>query len=1096
MKKLFTVALVLNLGYFSLAQGPPLWMRYPAISPDGKQIVFSYKGDLYKVNHSGGTAVPLTLHEGHDFMPVWSHDGSMIAFASDRYGNFDVFVMPSEGGTAKRITCHSSHDYPSDFNVPNDRVIFTSSRLDLNTHVQFPTGTLPELYSAPVSGGKINMITTSPAHSARYSSKGSKIIYHDRKGYENQWRKHHKSSITRDIWVFDLTSNTYRQVTDWEGEDRNPILAEDDRTIYFLSERSGSFNVHKAPVDNPKNVEQITHFDKHPVRFLTISDAGVLCFSYDGRIFSKAPGQEAKEVDIRIHTDERTNLVNITPANSRMSEMALSPNGKEIAFVIRGEIYVSSVEDGVTKRITNTPGQERSVSFSPDGRSLLYAAERDDNWDVYQSSISRKEEKYFYASTVLSEEKVVATTVEEFQPSYSPDGKEVAYLEERTILKVINLKTKATRVVMGEEHNYSYADGDQYYDWSPDGKWFLVQFLQPNSWIDEVGLVSAAGNGEVINLTQSGYGDWRPKWMNEGKMMIWFSDRDGQKNHGSWGGEADVYGMFFTQKEYDKFKLSKADYALLEGEKKKTDGEEENGSDKENNKKEEKKEKKDIQPVEIELPGIEDRKAKFTIHSSNLSDAILSPKGDKLFYLSNFEKGFDIWQTDLRTKETKILVKLGEYARNMVMGEDGKNIFVLSNGNIVKIETKSGKKKSVKVSGEMLHDGAGERAYIFDHAWRQVLKKFYVTDLHGVDWHFYKKEYAKFLPHINNNHDFSEMLSEMLGELNASHTGCYYRPRRKNKDETASLGLFFDHSYAGYGLRVAEVIEKGPLDKASSKVTEGVIIERIDGVELKSDDNYFGLLNRKKDKNTLLSLYNPQTRQRWEEVVKPISGRDQNELLYRRWVKNQRKMVDELSGGRLGYVHVRGMNDRSYRTVVEDVLGKNTQKEAIVVDTRFNGGGWLHEDLATFLGGEKYMEFAPRNQRLGHEPSRKWYKPSVVIVGESNYSDAHLFPYAYRSKKIGKIVGMPIPGTGTAVWWESQIDPTLVFGIPQVGMLTPDGKYLENNQLYPNVMVRNEPGKLIRGEDQQLAKAVDMLIQEQNKLTEEINLEMKGGANK
>ena len=1089
MKKLFTVALGLSLCCFCLAQSPPLWMRYPAISPDGKQVVFSYKGDLYKVSRSGGTAVPLTLHEGHDFMPVWSHDGSRIAFASDRYGNFDVFVMPAEGGTATRITCHSSHDFPSDFNVADDQVIFTSSRLDLNTYIQFPTGALPELYSAPVSGGKVTMITTNPAYDARYSSDGTKIIYHDKKGYENQWRKHHKSSVTRDIWLFDVEKDRYFQLTDWEGEDRNPVLAENDKTIYFLSERSGSFNVFKAPLEDPKKIEQVTFFDKHPVRFLTISNDGVLCFSYDGKIFSKAPDQEAIPLEVRINTDERTNLVNITPANSRMREMALSPNGKEVAFVIRGEIYVSSVEDGITKRVTNTPGQERSVSFSPDGRSLLYAAERNDNWDVYQSSISRKEEKYFYASTVLSEEKIVATAAEEFQPSYSPDGKEIAYLEERTILKVKNLKTKVTRVVMGEEHNYSYADGDQYYDWSPDGKWFLVQFLQPNSWIDEVGLVSAAGDGEIVNLTQSGYGDWQPKWMKDGKLMIWFSDRDGQKNHGSWGGEADVYGMFFTQEEYDKFKLPKADYALLEeDEKEKKDDEKENG------KKDEKD--KNIKPVEIEIKGLEDRKARFTIHSSNLSDAILSPKEDKLFYLSNFEKGFDIWQTDLRTKETKILVKLGEYARNMTMDEDGKNIFVLGNGKILKIDTKSGKKEPVKVNGEMLHDAAGERAYIFDHAWRQVLKKFYVTDLHGVDWEFYKREYEKFLPHINNNHDFSEMLSEMLGELNASHTGCYYRPSRKNQDETASLGLFFDEHYKGDGLRVVEVIEKGPLDKASSKVKTGVIIEKIDGIALAFDLNYYQLLNRKKGKNTLLSLYNPQNQQRWEEVVKPISSRDRNELLYQRWVKTQRKMVDELSGGRLGYVHVRGMNDGSYRTVVEDVLGKNTQKEAIVVDTRFNGGGWLHEDLATFLGGEKYMEFAPRNQRLGHEPARKWYKPSVIIVGESNYSDAHLFPYAYRSKKIGKIVGMPVPGTGTAVWWESQIDPTLIFGIPQVGMLTPDGEYLENKQLYPDVMVRNEPEKLILGEDQQLAKAVGMLIEEQEKLREEVNLEVKGGSNK
>ncbi|CAN0455573.1 unnamed protein product, partial [Phaeothamnion confervicola] len=242
--------------------------------------------------------------------------------------------------------------------------------------------------------------------------------------------------------------------------------------------------------------------------------------------------------------------------------LAVSPNGKEVAFIVRGEIFVSAMEGGVTKRITNTPEQERTVSFSKDGRSLVYAAERDNNWNIYMTSIVRSEEPYFYASTVLKEIPVVATDADEFQPAFSPDSKEVAYLEERTALKVVNLASKNSRLIVPKNKSYSYSDGDQSFSWSPDGKWFLVSFLMENHWITDIGLVSAAGNSEIINLTKSGYADGDPQWMMNGKMMIWFSDRDGLKNHGSWGASTDVYGMFFTQEAYDTYKLNENDYKL------------------------------------------------------------------------------------------------------------------------------------------------------------------------------------------------------------------------------------------------------------------------------------------------------------------------------------------------------------------------------------------------------------------------------------------------------------------------------------------------------------------------------------------------------
>jgi C-terminal processing protease CtpA/Prc len=344
----------------------------------------------------------------------------------------------------------------------------------------------------------------------------------------------------------------------------------------------------------------------------------------------------------------------------------------------------------------------------------------------------------------------------------------------------------------------------------------------------------------------------------------------------------------------------------------------------------------------------------------------------------------------------------------------------------------------------------------------------------------YRQNYAQFLPHINNNYDFQELLSELLGELNGSHTGGRYSPRTENGDATASLGLFYDEKVGGDGLKITEVIKGGPLDKAESKVKAGHIIEKIDGEPINSQTDWNKLLNRKDDKNVLLSLLDPASGNRWDEIVKPISIGAENNLLYNRWVETMRKMTEELSDGRVGYVHVRGMNDYSFRTVYDEVLGKNADKEALIVDTRFNGGGWLHEDLSNFLDGKPYATFRPYGfVTRGGEPNNKWSRPSAVLMSESNYSDAHLFPYAYRAKGIGKLIGMPVPGTGTAVWWESQIDPTIVFGIPMIAVWgIVENRALENLQLEPDVKVENPYEDVLYGKDLQLKKAVEELINE------------------
>ncbi len=1070
MKSLIISLLTLLLFSFSFAD-EALWLRYASISPDGKQIAFSYKGDIYKVSSSGGEAKQLTVHEAYDAYPIWSNDAQKIAFASKRFGNYDIFIMSSEGGKTTRLTYHSSNDYPGDFSNDNSKIIFTSARLDAQSSVLHPSGVLSEAYVVADSGGRVEQVITTPAENIQFSPDGKKIIYHDRKGYENSFRKHHTSSVTRDILIYNLETKKYQKVVDWKGEDRNPIWKNNDE-IYFLSERSGSFNVWKTNISSgsENNSSQISQFVTHPVRYLSASDEGTLCYTFDGALYTQKEGGEPNRIKVEVKQDERYNETIVKLIKGGAKDFAVSPNGKEIAFIVRGELFVTSVEYGNTKRITDTPEQERSPDFNDDGSKLVYAGERGGSWNIYEASLGRKEEKYFYNATIIKEKTLIKTDKETFQPVFSPNGKEIAYLEDRTAIKVYNLESKESRLVHAAIHRYSYSDGDQYFAWSPDSEWLLMEFLSSNRWNYDIGLIKASGKEKAINLTRSGYNNARAKFGMNGEMVYWETDKNGYRSHGSWGSESDVYGIFLTEDAWQKFNLSKADYELWKEEQK----------DKTEDDKDDKKKKGDdseVKKLKIDMDGLYDRKKKLTIHSSFLADFLIDENGENLYYLTRFEKGYDLWKTDFKEKETKLLTKMQAGYSALVFDKDEKNIFLNEKGKLSKISVADGKKSGISFSSEMNLNKDAERAYMFEHAWRQFREKFYLKDLHGVDWELYKKEYHKFLPHINNSIDFADILSEMLGEVNASHTGGRHFDSKSTGDKTASLAAFYDPEYQGNGLRIIEIMDKSPLITKKGMIKPGVIIEKINGELIEPAENYHIHFNRIENKKTLISFYNPATKKRWDEVITPISLNKEYQLRYERWIKTREEAVDSLSNGRLGYVHVAGMNSSSFREVFEKALGKHHTKEALVVDTRFNGGGWLHDDLATFLSGKQYMKFEPRGQEnMGGEPLGKWYKPSIVLISESNYSDAHMFPYTYKTLGIGKLVGMPVPGTGTAVWWETMIDGKTVFGIPQVGMKGMDGEFLENNQLEPDYKVDNDPEMASKGKDQQLEKAVEVLL--------------------
>ncbi|MDE6684920.1 MAG: peptidase S41, partial [Duncaniella sp.] len=684
MKKILST-LVLAATAMSVHAVTPLWLRDVKISPDGKSIAFTYKGDIFTVPVSGGTATRLTTTSSYEASPVWSPDGKSIAFASDREGGLDIYIMNAQGGAAKRLTFNSAEEIPQGFTPDGKSVLYSANIQAPASSAVFPRARLAQLYSVPAEGGRPRQILGTPAQNVQYLPDGKSFLYQDDKGSEDEWRKHHTSSITRDIWLYDAATGAHTNLSNHAGEARNPVLGGDGQTVYFLSERNGgTFNVYSFPLSDPTKVTAVTKMSTHPVRFLSRGADGTLAFGYDGEIYTLSDkGGKPSKVKIDIVTDDYDEPMRQRVANA--SQGVPSPDGKQVAFVNHGNIFVTSVEYPSTRQVTDTPQGESRPCWGTDNRTLYYNSDRDGHPNIYRATIGRKEDPNFSNATVIEESPVFPASdkVVRQNPVISPDGKKMAFIQDGNKVAVLDIKSNKVKLLTNGE-TYNERDGGISLDWSPDSKWLTMPIdVHQRSPYYDIAIINAE-TGELTNITNDAYSNYNPRWVMNGNAIIYTSDRYGMKNHASWGTTEDVMMVFTNRDAYDRYRLSEEDFALLKELEKsqKNAKNDDKKSDKKGDKKDDKKDadkkddKKDDKSINVETDGIHERIVRLTPFSANLGDIYVDNDGETLYYMADVENSYDLWKKGLRKGGTSMFKKLGRNV-NLILDASGKNLFLM-----------------------------------------------------------------------------------------------------------------------------------------------------------------------------------------------------------------------------------------------------------------------------------------------------------------------------------------------------------------------------------------------------------------------------------
>ncbi|WP_323094393.1 S41 family peptidase [Aeromonas hydrophila] len=1039
----YRLSLLLLLLCSSLQAAEPLWLREPALSPDGKQLAFTWQGRVYLSAGDGGPAVPLTDGNYLSQRPLWSPDGTLIAFAANLYGNEDVFVVPSHGGEMVRLTRDSRPDLPQAFSADGTQLLLSSQRLtdpDADHFVAegYQAG---NLYWTPVAGGPLTPAQPLPATLAR--PHGNQLAY-QMPGMDQPFRKHQHSFAVSRLWLFD--GKQHRQLTEDRVAASDPVWDEQGKQLYYLSERSGDFNVWQRDLASGQD-RQLTHFKGHPVRGLSASRQGDLVWSWQGELYRLDAGSDTpRKLIIQP-------LFAKVPAEQSwqpgpVDEAIARQDGEEVILVSQGDLYAVDTRRERVRQLTRHPSEQSAPRYLDKEQELIYLSEQEGPAALYRLKKGQPD-KLFSDPGTLTEEKLLAIPGAAISvPTLSPDGKQLAFVVDGQAVHLLDLASGKQRQLVAAEFNPSRHAVELAF--APDSR-HLALTIQPDSAQQEIAVIDTRdAKAKPVNVSLNGYRDGEPAWSQDGGILYWQSTKygvlgaDGEPLGGS------LLGLYSSR-------AAKSDFIAEQA------------------------------PPKAGYGFEADRLAHREALQLQPEGPILASRivDDHLIYLvevmdANGESEIKGYAQDLRKGETKLLFAEQPGPALASLNQDASLATLVREGEIALIDTRSGEASSHPFNLLITASWQDRMSAAFDQITRLTRDEFYRADMNGVDWDGYVAAYRRLLPGINNDRDFGNLLAELAGELNVSHTwGSGPAPSLRMPDETASLGGYWRERQGAVELDA--LLAGGPLEQETD-LAPGARLLAVNGTELHSLNELDALLNHQAGQRLALTVLPKGAKEPSQLEVTAIDLQQEYQLQFDGWIAKRRSQVEQLSQGRVGYVYLPEMSSAVYEEVVADALGRQRNREALIVDVRFNKGGYLANTLVEFLTGSGSAQGMARSwPRLGKgetdAATRQWTKPSVVLVNAGSYSEGSAFPQYYRTLKVGPIVGEPVPGTGTMVYAHtSRLIPGLAYGIPTLGLRNPDGTLYENQELIPDVQVALTPADMLAGRDPQLAAAVQAAL--------------------
>jgi len=1074
----FLVIFVFTMSLNVFAQNPLI--NLPIVSPDGQNIAFNFQGDIWTSTIDGENLKRLTVHEAYDTNPMWSHDGASIAFESNRFGNSDIYVVSSQGGLPKRITFHSASDYLTDY-TKNGTILFETRRDFAQVEREY------EIHSVSDNGGTPSRLMSSVGFEAKLSPNGKFIAFV--KGHCRIARESYTGAANRNIWLYNIDKDTYLQLTTFEGNDFYPQWS-DDSTIYFQSSRSGKYNIHKLQIDvsgaKTGQIESVTSFKDMGVFSFSLSANGkdLAIMQGDNLFVLNTASKTPKEVKLNIGSDYRFDPTEHKTFTNRVDEIAMSPNGKLSALVIRGELFIRSTDkdNKKTVNVSKSSYRDRMPLWLNDS-ALVFVSDRDGQNDLYLLKSDDDKEPSVLNSLKHKVIRLTETKENEQYPILSPDAKSIAYTRGRGELVVAKIdengKLSNQNVLL---NGWAEADG---VSWSPDSNW-LAYSLSDLDFNDEVYIHKADNSQAPVNVSMHPKRDGGPIWSADGKKLVFSSNRN--------NGDFDVWFIWLNKADWEKTPQDWEDEKYID---KKNVKKKDDSKDAENDKKDN-PDKDAIEAITIDFEDIYERQVQVTSSVGGEFGEYISQDGKTIYYTTgngsrgDAEVDSDLYKISWDGKDNKAITKNNSRPSNITADKKGtKFLMTKGSGSLSELNLSNDKSETLSFTAKMDVDYFEESNQIFEEAWKAINNGFYDPNFHGQDWNALKKKYKPLAMKASTRRDFQNIFNLMLGQVNASHMGFRVGDNREDlqRDRTGLLGVEIEPNSNG-SLNVVAVVANMPADKKASRIEVGDIISAVNGVQLTKNTNFYSALEGTSNEKIYLEVKRGSAT--IEVVIRPgSSNRSEN---YMAWVKERKRLTEGFSKGKLGYIHIQGMNWASFENFERELTAAGLGKQGLVIDVRFNGGGWTTDYLMAVLNVKQHAFTIPRGASKDLEkdklkfannypfserlPLASWTKPSIALCNSASYSNAEIFSHAYKAIGIGTLVGEPTFGAVISTGGVRLIDGSFV-RMPFRGWYVKESTVnMEFGPAVPDVLVSNNPDDKSNGQDTQLKTAVETLLKQ------------------